>query len=61
MGVVVDAERVGDGQEQRVGLCDRFVRLELLDEDVGFGGVAPPEDRPPVGLDEARDAEAVGT
>ena len=46
MGVVVDAELVGDGQQQRVGLGDRFVLLQLLDQDIGLGGVAAAEDRP---------------
>ena len=41
--VVIDAELVRHGQQQRVGLGDGFVRLELLDENVRLGGVTPPE------------------
>ena len=44
MGVVVDAELVRDGQEQRVGRGDGLVRRELLDQHVGLGGVAAAED-----------------
>ena len=43
MGVVVDAQLVGDGQEERIGLCNSFVLLQLLDEYVGLGGVAAAE------------------
>ena len=43
VGVVVDAELVGHGQEQRVGLGDGFVLLQLIDQDVRLGGVAAPE------------------
>ena len=38
--VIVDTELIGDGQEQRVSLCDGFVFRELLDEDVRLGGIA---------------------
>jgi len=44
VGVVVDPELVGHGQQQRVGFRDAFVLLELLDEDVRLGGVAAAED-----------------
>ena len=36
MRVVVDAELVGHGQEERIGRRDRFVLGELLDQDVGL-------------------------
>src|SRR5690349_15538352 len=45
MGIVGDAELVGDGEEQRIGLSDRFVLLELLDEHLGLRGIAASEDR----------------
>ena len=44
VGIVVDAELIGHGQQQRVGLGDAFVLLELLDEHVRLGGVAAAED-----------------
>ena len=44
MRVVVDAELVGHRQQQRVGLGDGLVLLELLDEHVRLGGVAAAED-----------------
>jgi len=40
VGVVVDAELIRDGQEQRVSLCDGFIFRELLDEDVWLGSIA---------------------
>ena len=43
VGVVVDAELVGDREEQRVRLRDRLVGLELGDQSVGLGGVGPAE------------------
>jgi hypothetical protein len=43
VGVVVNAELIGHGQEQRVGLGDGFVLLELRDENVRLGGVAAAE------------------
>jgi len=45
MGVIVDAQLIGDRQEQRVGLCNALVLLELLDEDIRLGGIAASEDR----------------
>lgn len=53
MGVVIDAQLVRHGQQQRVGLGDGFVRLELLDENVRLGGVAPPENGTFVAAEEA--------
>ena len=44
VGVVVDAELVGHGEQQRVGLGDGLVLVELLDQRVGLGGVAAAED-----------------
>src|SRR5579871_3358808 len=41
--VVLDAELVGDGQEQRVGGGNRRVARELLRDRVGLAGVAAPE------------------
>src|SRR3984957_8250052 len=46
MDVVGDAELIGDGEEQRIGFSDGFVRLELFDECIRLGGVAAAEDRP---------------
>ena len=45
MHVVVDTELIGHGEQHRVSLGDRFVHLELLDQHIRLGGVAPPEDR----------------
>jgi hypothetical protein len=44
MCIVGDTQLVRDGQQQRVGLGDGLILLELLDEDVGRGGVAPTKD-----------------
>src|ERR1017187_9387750 len=44
VGVVVDAELVGHGQEQRVGLGDGLILLQLIDQHVRLGGVAAAED-----------------
>jgi len=38
VGVIVDTELIGDGQEERVTLCDGFVFCELLDEGVRLRG-----------------------
>ena len=51
MRVVGDAELVGDGQQQRIGLGDGFVLLELLDQSIRLGGVAAAEDRPRAFID----------
>src|SRR3954466_12132774 len=53
VGVVVDAELVGDGQEQGVGFGNSLVLSQLLRQRVGFVGVTAAEDCPSVGLDEA--------
>ena len=45
MGVVVDAELVGDGQQQGVGRGDRLVLAEVLDQLVGLAGVRLAEAR----------------
>jgi hypothetical protein len=42
--VVIDPELIGHGQKQRAGVCDRFVLLELRNEDVRLGRVAAAED-----------------
>jgi hypothetical protein len=39
VGVVLDAELVGDGQQQRVGGSDGLVLLQLLNEDVRLRGI----------------------
>ncbi len=39
VGAVVDAELVGDGQQQGVGGGDRLVAGQLLDQPVGLAGV----------------------
>src|ERR1700722_3417088 len=46
MSVVGNAQLIGDGQQQRVGLGDGFVAPELLDEYIRLGRVAAAEDRP---------------
>src|SRR5271170_1107995 len=53
MGVVVDTELIGDGQEERVGLGDSFVLGELLNENVRLGGVAAAKDGSCVVAEEA--------
>lgn len=53
MRVVGDAQLVRDRQEQRVGFRDGFIRLELLDENVGLSGIASSKDRPGPFVDEA--------
>src|ERR1700722_12678385 len=40
MGVVGNAELVGDGQEQRIGFRNGLVLFELFDQHVRLGGVA---------------------
>ena len=44
MGIVGHAQLVGDGQQQRIGLGDRLVLLQLFDEDVRLRGTASSED-----------------
>ena len=46
MHVVVHAELRGDGEHQRIGAHHGLVRLQRLDELVGFAGVALAERRP---------------
>src|SRR4029077_17620311 len=53
MRVVGNAQLVGDGQQQRVGLGDSFVFPELLDEEMRLGGIAAAEDRPSPLVDES--------
>jgi hypothetical protein len=53
MRVVVDAELVRHGQEQRVGLGNRLVLRKLLDQRIRLVGVAASEDGARVFLDEA--------
>src|SRR6202171_5331263 len=53
MRVVGNAQLVGDGQQQRVGLGDSFVFPELLDEYVRLGRIAAAEDRASSLVDES--------
>jgi hypothetical protein len=53
MRIVGDAQLVGDRQQQRIGFRDRLVLLELLDEDVRLGRIAPTEDGSRLLVDEA--------
>ena len=53
MGVVINAELVGHCEQERVGLGDRLVSSQFLDELVRFGGVAAPEYGPGILVDEA--------
>lgn len=52
VGVVVDAELIGHGKQERVGGCDRLVLLELLDQHIRLGGVGAAEDRLGLRVDE---------
>jgi hypothetical protein len=45
MGVVIDAELVRHGQEQRIGLFDCLVGPEVVHEPVRLRGVRAAEDR----------------
>src|SRR5271163_4473826 len=45
MRIVGDAQLIGHGQEQGIGLRDSFILLQLLNEDVRVGGIASTEDR----------------
>src|SRR3954447_13548036 len=49
--IVGDAQLIGDREQQRIGLGDGLILLELLDQNVWLGGVAPAEDRARVGVD----------
>src|SRR5690348_6432548 len=51
--VVVDAELIGNGHQQSVGLGYRLVALQLLDEDVGLGRIAASEGRAGAWVDES--------
>ena len=53
MRVVVDPELIGDSQQQRIGLGDGLVRLQLLDQPVRFVGVAAAENGPRSFVDES--------
>jgi hypothetical protein len=53
MRIVGNAQLVRDGQQQRVGLGDGLVRLELFDQGIRLGGVAAAEDRARVRVDES--------
>ena len=53
VGVVVDAELIGDGQQQRVSLGDGFVLGELFDQRVRLGGVAAAKNGPGVVAEKA--------
>ena len=53
MRVVGNAQLIGDGQQQRVGLGDSFVFPELLDEVMRLGSIAAAEDRPRPLVDES--------
>src|SRR5690606_17587117 len=44
MRIVVDAELIGDGEQQCVGFCDGFVRLKLLDQLIRLVRIAAAED-----------------
>jgi len=51
--IVGDAQLIGDREQQRIGLGDGLILLELLDQNLRLGGVAAAEDRARVGVDEA--------
>ena len=53
MRIVGNAQLVRDGQQQRVGLRDGLVLLELFDQGIRLGGVATAEDRARVRVDES--------
>ena len=53
MRVVGDAELVGHGEKQRIGLGDGFVLTQLLHQDVWLGGIGAAEDGAPLRLDVA--------
>jgi hypothetical protein len=53
MRIIGDAQLVRDRQQQRIGFRDRLVLLELLDEDVRLGRIAPTEDGSRLLVDEA--------
>jgi hypothetical protein len=49
--VVGDAQLIGDREQNRVGFGEGFIFSELFDEDVGFGGVTAPKNRPRRGVE----------
>src|SRR3569833_2793040 len=51
--IVGAAQLIGDREQQRIGLGDGLILLELLDQNLRLGGVAAAEDRARVGVDEA--------
>jgi hypothetical protein len=51
--IVGNAQLVGNGQQQRVGLGDSFVFPELLDEYMRLGRIAAAENRPGPRIDES--------
>ena len=53
MRIVGNAQLVRDGPQQRVGLGDGLVLLELFDQGIRLGGVAAAEDRARVRVDES--------
>src|SRR5215475_9189984 len=53
MRIVGNAQLVRDGQQQRVGLRDGLILLELFDQGIRLGGVATAEDRARVRVDES--------
>src|SRR4029077_16512239 len=53
MRVVGNAQLVGNGQQQRIGLGDGFVFPKLLDQQLRLGGITAAEDRACVRVDES--------
>src|SRR5688572_26846178 len=48
VSIVVDAELIRNGQEQRISRRDGFILCELLDKDARLGGIAATENCPGV-------------
>src|SRR5215469_1800559 len=53
MRVVGDAELVGYGHQQGIGLCDGLVVSQLLDKNIRLGSIATSEDGPSPRIDES--------
>ena len=53
VGVIIDTELIGDGQEQCFGRRDGFIFRQLLDESVRLGRIAAAEDGSRVVAEEA--------
>src|SRR6185437_1620660 len=53
MRIVGDAKLVRHSQQEGVGICDGFVRPELLDENVRLGSIAATENRARLLVDKA--------